>query len=98
VQAASEPDAEKVFDEFKRGVEKTISPNDQQTQLDLARAYSEMGLHCDALREAAIAVLAMSASEATTEAALKVLLTAPLMRDGGLVALCRRLAADNKLN
>jgi hypothetical protein len=46
-------DLERVFTEFKRGVEKAISVDDAQTRLDLAIAYAEMGLMHDAVREAA---------------------------------------------
>jgi hypothetical protein len=90
----SEPDAEKVFADLERGLETTISPNDGQAHLDLAVAYSEMGLHVDALREAAIAAFATGGNGETTSAALKALLTRPLMRAGGLVALRRRLEID----
>jgi len=45
------PTFEEVFDEFKRGVEQVIAPDDFQTRYDLGIAYNEMGLKDDAFRE-----------------------------------------------
>ncbi len=45
------PTFEKVFDEFKRGVEQVITADDYQTHYDLGIAYHEMGLKDDAFRE-----------------------------------------------
>ena len=45
------PSFEEVFEEFKRGVEQVIAPDDYQTRYDLGIAYSEMGLLEDAFRE-----------------------------------------------
>jgi len=42
---------EDVFDQFKRGVEKTVRPEDSETHYDLGIAYKEMGLLEDALSE-----------------------------------------------
>jgi len=42
---------EDVFDQFKRGVEKAVRPEDSDTHYDLGIAYKEMGLLDDALGE-----------------------------------------------
>ncbi len=42
---------EDVFDQFKRGVEKAVRPEDSDTHYDLGIAYKEMGLLDDALSE-----------------------------------------------
>jgi hypothetical protein len=49
-------DIEEVFREFKEGVAKHIADDDFSAHFELARAYAEMGLVPDALREAAIAI------------------------------------------
>lgn len=48
-------DVETVFAQFKKGVEKTISPDDADTHYDLGIAYKEMGLLDDAISEFKIA-------------------------------------------
>jgi tetratricopeptide (TPR) repeat protein len=40
-----------VFSQFKKGVEKTVRPEDSQTHYDLGIAYKEMGLLDDAIHE-----------------------------------------------
>jgi hypothetical protein len=45
------PAFEDVFEEFKRGVEEVISPDDYQSRYDLGIAYHEMELEQDAFRE-----------------------------------------------
>ena len=42
---------EDVFDQFKRGLEKAVGPDDSDTHYDLGIAYKEMGLIDDALSE-----------------------------------------------
>jgi tetratricopeptide (TPR) repeat protein len=42
---------EDVFSQFKKGVEKTVKPEDTQTHYDLGIAYKEMGLLDDAIHE-----------------------------------------------
>jgi len=42
---------EDVFSQFKKGVEKTVKPEDTQTHYDLGIAYKEMGLLDDAVHE-----------------------------------------------
>jgi len=42
---------EDVFDQFKRGLEKTVRADDSETHYDLGIAYKEMGLLDDALSE-----------------------------------------------
>ncbi len=44
-------EVEKIFDEFKKGVEKQIDPGDAETRYNLGIAYKEMGLLDDAIRE-----------------------------------------------
>ncbi len=41
----------RIFDEFKKGVEKQIDPGDAETRYNLGIAYKEMGLLDDAIRE-----------------------------------------------
>lgn len=48
-------DVESVFSQFKKGVEKAVSPDDADTHYDLGIAYREMGLSDDAVSEFAIA-------------------------------------------
>lgn len=80
-------DAEELFQRFKEGVAQAISPDDFQSHADLAQAYKEMGLNTDALREAAVALESPKASRT----ALRVVLTAPLLKPGGLEELKVRL-------
>ncbi|HTP52607.1 MAG TPA: tetratricopeptide repeat protein [Anaeromyxobacteraceae bacterium] len=47
---------EDVFDQFKRGVEKAVRPEDSETHYDLGIAYKEMGLLDDALSELRMAL------------------------------------------
>ena len=44
-------DVGRIFDEFKKGVEKQIDPGDAETRYNLGIAYKEMGLLDDAIRE-----------------------------------------------
>ena len=46
-----EGDVVRIFDEFKKGVEKQIEPGDAETRYNLGIAYIEMGLLDDAIRE-----------------------------------------------
>jgi hypothetical protein len=83
-------DAEELFRRFTEGVAATISPDDTQSHADLSQAYKEMGLNSDALREAAIA-LERGTNPEVIRAALRVVLTAPLLKPGGLKELKARL-------
>jgi len=83
-------DTERVFEDFKRGVAKQISKDDAQAHLHLAEAYLEMGLYLDARRAAGVALAARS-SRRTTDAALRLLLTPPLLPSGALDRLRERL-------
>jgi len=66
-----------------------------QAHLGLATAYVEMGLLLDAAREAGVLlVTALSKPEFVT-GALRLLLTPPLLREGGLRALTSRILAPN---
>jgi tetratricopeptide (TPR) repeat protein len=47
---------EDVFSQFKKGVEKTVRPEDSETHYDLGIAYKEMGLVDDALHEFEVAL------------------------------------------
>jgi tetratricopeptide (TPR) repeat protein len=44
-------DVETVFAQFKKGVDRVISPDDAETHFDLGTAYKEMGLLDDAINE-----------------------------------------------
>ncbi len=52
----NEVNVEELFATFKLGVEKHIGAEDALTHLDLGRAYGEMGLMADAIREVATAL------------------------------------------
>jgi tetratricopeptide (TPR) repeat protein len=63
--AAGGPDdfqysVEDVFNQFKKGVEKTVRPEDSETHYDLGIAYKEMGLLDDALHEFEVALAGKS--------------------------------------
>ncbi len=49
--AALEGDIEKIFEDFKKGVEKQLDPGDAEARYNLGIAYKEMGLLEDAERE-----------------------------------------------
>jgi hypothetical protein len=83
-------DVDHVFEELKRGIAKHIDPDDAEAHVSLAQAYCDMGLYLDARREAAVAARAPSRAE-TKEAALRLLLGAPLLLAGGLERLRARL-------
>jgi hypothetical protein len=89
---ASAIDVEAVWAAFRRGVEAQIAPSDVDSHLRLADAYVEMGLHEDAVREAVVAFHG-ARDRAQAEGALRLLLSAPLLKPGGLVALRGRLMA-----
>jgi hypothetical protein len=82
-----------LFAEFKRGVERVLSAEDVESHLNLGLAYREMGLCADAVREAAVALLA-ARDEATRKTALEMLLTEPLLQRGGLEVLRARLTTN----
>lgn len=68
-----------------------VTRDDVDSQINLAIAFREMAAYADALR-AAGAALANAPNETKATAALRVLLTPPLLRDDGLTALRDRLA------
>lgn len=71
---------------FAARVAQKISPHDSESHFHMAMAYREMGLHGEALREAAIALgSAPEATKATTT--LRLLLTPPLLRPDGIAKL-----------
>jgi hypothetical protein len=76
---ASTVDVEAVFAAFRRGVKAQIAPGDVATHLRLAEAYLEMGLHEDAAREA-VFVFHAARDRAKADEALRLLLSAPLLR------------------
>ena len=82
-------DPEKVFEEFKRGLQRQLSSVDAETHLDLATAYRDMGLYGDAVREAAVAFDA-ARERKVAEEALGLLLTPTLLRPDGIEALRAR--------
>jgi len=51
---------EDVFNQFKKGVEKTVRPEDSETHYDLGIAYKEMGLLDDAIHEFEVALAGRS--------------------------------------
>jgi tetratricopeptide (TPR) repeat protein len=51
---------EDVFNQFKKGVEKTVRPEDSETHYDLGIAYKEMGLLDDAIHEFEVALAGKS--------------------------------------
>jgi len=53
---SAEDSLEAIFNEFKRGVRKTLTPADHETHYDLGIAYREMGLVEDAMGEFQIAL------------------------------------------
>lgn len=79
---------------FQRGVAERISAADSESHYHLAHAYRAMGLYADAVTAAgtALSTEAPPAAKTATESALCLLLTAPLLEDGGLEALRTRLA------
>lgn len=83
---AEAPDPDEVFAAFKRGVDKQLSADDVDSHLHLAIAYREMALYEDAVREAAVALQGTRETRKVDEA-LGMLLTAPLLRPGGVGAL-----------
>lgn len=83
-------DSDHVFEEFKERVARELSIGDADSHLHLAEAYREMGLYFDARREAAVALNAAVAVK-TAEMALRILVTPPLLRPGGLERLRERL-------
>lgn len=93
-------EVERIFQEFKAGVEKQIPVEDFEVHYDLAEAYREMGLLADALREAGL-VLLTTATRVTpiatkmTDLALRLVLTPPLLEPRGITALERLLRAAN---
>lgn len=81
--------------ELAERVAKQLAPEETDAHYHLALAYREMGLHADALREAAVA-LESTDDAATATAALRVLLTEPLLRADGLRVLRERLVRMSK--
>ena len=53
--AQAEPTLEEVFEQFKQGVQQTLSPEDYDTHYNLGIAYKEMGLVDEAISEFQIA-------------------------------------------
>lgn len=89
-EAVEKIDVDQMFEAFKEGVAKQISKDDADSHLNLATAYSEMGLFVDARREASIAIAAGSTARAKNDA-LRLLLTPPLLPGGALGRLRERL-------
>jgi hypothetical protein len=75
---------------FQRGVAERIADGDVESHYHLAHAYRAMGLHADAVTAAGTS---LAGDSPATEAALALLLTAPLLREGGLEALRGELAS-----
>jgi len=64
--------------------------DDAESRINLAIAYREMGLNCDAVIEAAF-VMAIDLHGPHTTEALRILLTPPTLQRGGLALLRDRL-------
>jgi hypothetical protein len=77
-----------------RSINEAVARGDATAHADLAITYLEMGLHADALREAATA-LAMTGKASVTQAALWVLFGARLLKPGGLERMKRRLGGHS---
>lgn len=88
-------DADRVFEDFEKGVAKLISAEDSRSHLALAEAYAEMSLIVDARREAGVA--ATGAIPEVAQDALRLLLTPPLLADEGIARL-RSLLSRNTMN
>jgi hypothetical protein len=73
---------------FQRGVAERISDADSESHYHLAHAYRAMGLYADAITAAGTS---LATDMPATEAALALLLSPPLLREGGLEALRGRL-------
>ena len=74
---------------FQRGVAERISTEDSESHYHLAHAYRAMGLYADAITAAgtALATEVTPSTSQSAESALGILLTAPLLREGGLESL-----------
>jgi len=79
--------------ELETAVAAHVSREDVRARLDLADAYREMDLYDDALEEAAFALTSTNDGE-MIDRALRLLLTAPLLRPGGFTALRARLTLN----
>lgn len=79
-----------LVDEVRRGTRRILSADDAASRLHLAEAYREMRLFADAAREAAASLRAGAGDGGD---ALGILLTPPVLRDGGEVELRIALSA-----
>lgn len=84
-------DADEEATEVAERVASQVGREDSDSHYTLAIAFREMALYADALRAAGRA-LASAPNEAKALAALRLLLTDPLVRVGGLCALRDHLA------
>jgi hypothetical protein len=92
-------DVEEASRTFEAVLASGVSGYDAMPHADLARAYEEMGLHSDALREAAIVLDGRtSASPGATRVALAVALSARLLKPQGLTELKSRLRVAPSLH
>jgi hypothetical protein len=78
------------MEELAARVADAIAPSDSQSHYYLAVAYRELGMHADALREGAMA-LEQTDDVMQATAALRLILTEPLVRASGRDALRARL-------
>jgi hypothetical protein len=91
--AEAAPSFTKMLRVFQRQVSERIAAEDNESHYHLAHAYRAMGLHEDAVRAAGTALDVDPPSE-PLEQALVLLLTPPLLKEGGLEALKMRLAVE----
>lgn len=92
-QVAEQPSFTKMLRVFQRQVSERIAAEDNESHYHLAHAYRAMGLHEDAVRAAGTA-LDVDPPSVPLEQALVLLLTPPLLKEGGLEALKMRLAVE----
>lgn len=90
---AEQPSFTKMLRMFQHQVSERIAADDNESHYHLAHAYRAMGLHEDAVRAAGTALDVDPPSVPLVEA-LVMLLTPPLMKDGGMSVLRMRLAVE----
>lgn len=78
--------------QFKEQVSETLAEDDAESHAKLAEAYRSMALYDDARREAATA-LRSARTKSLIESLLRMLLSEPLMQEGGFLRLRARILA-----
>ncbi|MBS2011992.1 MAG: tetratricopeptide repeat protein [Deltaproteobacteria bacterium] len=88
-----QPSFTKMLRMFQQQVSQRISADDNESHYHLAHAYRAMGLHEDAVRAAGRALDVDPPSVPLVES-LVMLLTPPLMKDGGMAVLRMRMMVE----